>query len=230
MTTLTFQLTPKQLADPVVLQKLQELSEALKPKVPTPEEIEAAKAKRYESNKFLYRGIASAINSQIEKRTGKKVGITDRSIFELFEIGEGQHDFSKILTTWMLPLYAFMSDPVESVPSTSASASMFRCRSGPSLSRRGEAAPTAATPEEERSAAPSPAPTGYSEFSHLMPFIEAALNIISSSGITSNDGLQNLAANIVPQFLAGLNPTPSALPTNPTPEQMLSALFSNIQQ
>lgn len=251
MTTLTFHLTPEQLADPEILRKLRDFSESLKPRVPTPEEVEAERAKIFEQNKLIFKLVANLLNSQIEKRTGKKVGVTDKAIFELYLSTSGKQDLTKIVTAWMLPLFAFFS-----TPSAESSSTPPRSRCGPSLSRRSESVCASSSPdstEETRSSSTTSDP--YAQYADLGGIIRAAVNIIAPPQIAPNDGMQDLAANIIPQFMAGMqamfaqpsgaregfhnridqiaaavqsNSTSYSLPTNPSQEEMLHAIFENM--
>ena len=224
MTTLTFHLTPEQLSDPEILRKLQEFSDALKPKVPTPEEIQEFRTKEFEKNKFIFKIVANHLNTMIENKTGKKVGITDKALFELYLISQNKHDITKIMTVWSLPLFALFS---ENFSCFSSSESVSRARSGPSLSRRNECPSPAPAPREEvRTEPPTSAPTSspYAEFSGLAPLIQGAFGLLTSHA----QGTQNIFDMINQLNTTLQTPPPSTpLPTNPTPEEMLSALFGN---
>lgn len=236
MTTLTFQLSAEQLNDPIVLQKLQEFSDVLKPKVPTAEELETARDKRFKSKKFMCKVIARFINIQVERFTGKKLGLNEKAIFELMEISEGQQDVSKILTTWMLPLSAFFST---SVPTTSSSTTTPapRTRSGPSLYRRTEPSPftqSAALPQEENSQSGSGPDFAIGMLANILNLIAPNLDtsdMLSSAPPQSFSDVIGILSQQLSQATQSTQSTNSSgLPTNPSSEQILGAIFGNVFQ
>lgn len=231
MTTLTFQLSAEQLNDPLVLQKLQEFSDVLKPKVPTPEELESARDKRFKSKKFMCKAIASFINVQVEKFTGKKLGVNDKAIFELMEISEGQQDISKIMLTWMLPMSALFS----AASPTSSSSSVPRTRSGPSLYRRNESStsPQSTTlPQEENSQSGGPSPDfAINMLTTMVNMIAPAFDTTDMSSSTAPQSLADMVGALGQQLgQATQQMNNSGLPTNPTFDQFLGSLFGNMSQ